>query len=278
MKSVSSERGRRQLRPSRSFSGKVCVITGASSGIGRAVAEDLARRGAIVCAVARREHLLRELLEVLPGEEHSYFVADVSDQDAVRGLARHVEQTHGRCDVLVNNAGFSAGGAFEGERSLDDLRSVMETNFFGAVHCSAALLPLLERAAPSHIVNVASIAGRLPVPGAPSYCASKFALVGWTESARFGLERKGVYLSSVEPGPIPTEGFPQRGLVGKPLLRRLLGTSEDVSAAIVDSIVNRKPQRVVPRAYYLLQIPKLLSPRGYRFAARRILGGRLSGG
>ncbi|MGI8774410.1 MAG: SDR family NAD(P)-dependent oxidoreductase [Actinomycetota bacterium] len=256
------------------LNGKVCIVTGASSGIGRRTAQDLARRGAVVCAVARREDLLVELVESLSGGDHSFFAADVSDPTRVRALARHVEEIHGRCDVLINNAGFSAGGAFRGTDSLEDLHRVIDTNLFGAIHCSAELLPLLVRAAPSHIVNVTSVAGRLSIPGASAYCASKFALVGWTESARYDLESKGVYLSSVEPGPIPTEGFPQSGLVGHPLLRMALGSPGDVSRAIIGSIEHRKPQRVVPRPYYLLQFVRLLAPRLYRSLTRRILAGR----
>lgn len=254
--------------------GKVCVITGASSGIGRRTAQDLARRGAVVCAVARRERLLAELVESLPGDAHSYFAADVSDPARVRALARHVEERHGRCDVLINNAGFSSGGIFRGADSLADLHRVIDTNLFGAIHCSAELLPLLERAAPSHIVNVTSMAGRLSIPGASAYCASKFALVGWTESARYDLESKGVYLSSVEPGPIPTEGFPQTGLVRHPLLSRALGSPADVSRAIIGSIEHRRPQRVVPRPYYLLQFLRLSAPRLFRVLVRRVVGRR----
>lgn len=256
------------------LSGKVCVVTGASSGIGRRTAKDLAGRGAVVCAVARREELLDELVDSLPGAAHSYFTADVSDPARVRALARHVEETHGRCDVLINNAGFSAGGVFRGTVSLEDLHREIDTNLFGAIHCSAELLPLLERAAPAHIVNVTSVAGRLGIPGNSGYCASKFALVGWTESARYDLESRGVYLSSVEPGPIPTEGFPQSGLVAHPLLRMALGSPADVSRAIIDAIEHRKPQRVVPRSYYLLQFVRLLAPRLFRSLTRRIFAGR----
>ena len=258
--------------------GMVCVVTGASSGIGRTLASHLAELGATLCVVARRENLLEELVSSLPGQGHSLFSADVSDRDQVQRLAAHVERDHGRCDVLVNNAGFSAGGSFEGVSSLEDLHAVMDTNFFGAISCAAELLPLLERSAPAHIVNITSVAGRLSSPGASNYCASKFALVGWTESARFDLESRGVYLSSVEPGPIPTEGFPQKGLTRNRIFRRAVGTPEDVARAVVDVIEHRKPQRVVPRPYYLLQFPKLIWPRLYRFLARRIMNSRRSAG
>jgi NAD(P)-dependent dehydrogenase (short-subunit alcohol dehydrogenase family) len=255
------------------FDGKVCVVTGASSGIGRRTAFDLARAGAKVCLAARREDRLIEVLEEIGGTEagHSYKVTDVSDRAQVDALASHVEATYGRCDVLINNAGFSRGMAFEGKESLGDLDAVMGTNLFGAVNCVASFLPLLERSAPASVVNVASVAGRLAYGLGSAYCSSKFALVGWSEAARFDLEPQGIYVSLVEPGPVPTEGFPQKGLVKHPLFRGALASDGDVSRAIQAAIKGRLFRRTVPRWYYLLQFVKLLTPRFYRFAVRKLV-------
>ncbi|MEA2476982.1 MAG: uncharacterized protein QOC87_1181, partial [Actinomycetota bacterium] len=232
------------------LSGKVCVITGASSGIGRQTAADLGAAGAVVCAAARREKELAELIESLGGSAggHSYVVCDVSDRAQVRRLADHVGSTYGRCDALINNAGFSTGDRpFDGDGDIEDLHSTMATNFFGTAYCTAAILPLLESSAPSHIVNVASMAGRLALAGSSAYCASKFAVVGWSESLHFDLAPKGITVSLVEPGPIPTEGFPQTALLDSPLLRLAMGSKEDVSKAIRRAIETNKMQRVVPR-------------------------------
>lgn len=254
------------------LTGKVVVLTGASSGIGRKTAVDLAGDGAKVCLIARREGLLRTLADELGGEAagHSYFVADVSDIDQVKGAAAHVERTYGRCDVLINNAGFSRGGYFEGLGSLDAVRACIETNYLGAVNCVAAFLELLEKSAPARIVNVASMAGRLTFPRSSAYVASKFALVGWSESVRFDLEPRGITVSLIEPGPIPTEGFPQETLVGHPVLRYALGTQAGVSSAIRRSAGGGKAQRVIPRWYYLLQFPRVVAPPLYRFLAKRL--------
>jgi NAD(P)-dependent dehydrogenase (short-subunit alcohol dehydrogenase family) len=250
---------------------KVVVITGASSGIGKRTAEDLAADGARVCLVARREELLKEIGKGLPDPEcHSWFAADVTDRAQIQALVAHVEDTFGRCDVLINNAGFSRGRDFRGTESLPDLESVMATNFFGAAYCTAEFLPLLQASAPSHIVNVASVAGRLAFGNASAYCASKFALVGWTEALYFDLKEQGIHVSLIEPGPIPTEGFTQEGLVGSPVLRFALGTTGDVSAAIRSSIRWKRPERVVPRWYYLLQIPRLVVPPLYRLGIRAL--------
>ncbi|MFN2526702.1 MAG: SDR family NAD(P)-dependent oxidoreductase [Actinomycetota bacterium] len=252
---------------------KVCVVTGASSGIGRRAALDLARAGARVVAVARREDRLAELVDQLGGTQagHSYFVADVSRRADVKALAEHVRAAYGRCDALVNNAGFSNRSRLRGPESVAKLQEVMATNFFGTVYCTAELLSLLESSAPSSVVNVASIAGRLAATSS-AYCASKFAVVGWSEAIRIELASRGVHVGLVLPGPIPTEGFPQEGLRHHPLLRYAAGTDADVSAAIRDVIIHRKSERTVPRWYYLLRLPAIVLPPLYRYAQRRVTG------
>ena len=260
--------------------GKICVVTGASSGIGRRLARDLAGKGAVVCAAARREdrlsELVRDLTPVASGA-HSYVVTDVADRDQVHRLAEHVRETYGRCDVLINNAGISGGRPFDGEQSLETLEKVFRTNFFGAAYCTAAFLPLLESSAPSHVVNIASIAGRVAFGNGSAYCGSKFALVGWSESLYYDLKRKGIHVSLVEPGPIPTEGFPQTALIGSPILRRALGGADDVSRAVQHAIRHKKMQRAVPRFYYLAPILRLLAPPLFRFAAKRLASPNATG-
>lgn len=252
--------------------GKVCVITGASSGIGYRTALDLAAAGAIVCAAARREDRLQALLAEIGGSNrHSYVVADVSDPAQIQRLAGTVSERYGRCDVLINNAGFSKERPWDEPGALGDLEAVMATNFYGVVRCTAAFMPMLLASAPSHVVNVASVAGRLAMGGAPAYSASKFAVVGWSEALHFQMRPKGVFVSLVEPGIVPTEGFPAKAIVGNRLLRHTMGTTEGVSKAIQDVIANRKMQRMTPRWYYLLQIPRLLMPAVYRLAQRKVV-------
>lgn len=255
-----------------SLTGRVCVVSGASSGIGRQTAQDLAAAGATVCGVARREAELQSLVTALPGSGHTYFVCDVSDRQRVGDLAEHVRSSYGRVDVLINNAGFSTGDRpFDGEPDIDDLHATMATNFFGAAYCTAALLPMLESSAPAHVVNVASVAGRLALAGSSAYCASKFALVGWSECLYFDLAPKGITVSLIEPGPIPTEGFPQSALLDSALLRFAVGSTADVSKAIRHAIEKDKMQRVVPRWYYALQVPRLLFPSLYRAVQTRVI-------
>ena len=252
---------------------RVCVVTGASSGIGRATAVSFAASGARVCAVARREARLQQLLTELGGEHagHSMFVCDVAQRDQVAALATFVRSTHGRCDVLVNNAGYSDDGTFEGPGDIERFEQVMAVNFYGTLYCTGELLPLLIESAPSNIVNLASMAGRLGLAGNSSYCASKFAMVGLSESLHIDLAPRGVCVSLIEPGLIPTEGFPQSERAAHPVMKHALGTIEDVTEAILDAVVNRKMERVVPRWYYLLQVPRLLAPPLYRWAGRKLI-------
>jgi short-subunit dehydrogenase len=254
-------------------SGRVCLVTGASSGIGRQTALDFARDGANVCVVARREDRLRSLVEEMGGAErgHSYFVADVSVKKKVSELASFVEERYGRLDVLVNNAGFAKEPPFTEPGYVADLERMMKTNFYGVVYCTHALLPLLIKAAPSSVVNISSLAGRLAVGDSPAYSASKFAVVGLSESLHFQLADEGVSVSVVEPGLIPTEGFSQSGLVRHPVLKYALGSEEDVSAAIRDAVARRKMERVVPRWYYLLQLPRLIAPPLYRLVQKKVI-------
>ncbi|HET7481606.1 MAG TPA: SDR family oxidoreductase [Actinomycetota bacterium] len=260
------------------WSGTVWVITGASSGLGRRTATDVAAAGAQVCVAARREERLRALVDELPGSGHSYHVTDVSKRDEVAALAKHVEATHGRCSVLLNNAGIPGPRGFWGPDAIEDLEALMATNFFGAINCIGEFMPLLERSAPANIVNVTSVAGRIATPGMPAYAASKFALVGWTESVAAEFARKKIYVSSVEPGFIPTEGFPQTEMTGDPMMRRLLGTEAQVSEAIQDAVKHRKVQRVVPRFYYLAQVPEVTAPRLFRSVMTKLAGVRESRG
>ncbi|MDP9226334.1 MAG: SDR family NAD(P)-dependent oxidoreductase, partial [Actinomycetota bacterium] len=236
---------------------------------------------AVLCVAARREARLKSLVDDFPGSGHSYVVTDVSDREQVERLARHVEHSYGRCDVLINNAGFGGERSpFGGVEAIPDLERVMATNFFGAVYCTAEFLPLLLRATPSNIVNVASVAGKIALGGASAYSASKFALVGWSESLHYELADRGICVSLVEPGFIPTEGFPQNDLLSDPILRHVVGSEDQVSATIREAIAGRRFERTVPRWYYLAQIPRLIAPPFYRYVlgkATTRYGARLGG-
>lgn len=244
--------------------GRVAVVTGASSGIGEAVARRLATGGMTVVAVARRADRLKELARQVPRIVPA--PADVVRRTEVAALAAQVARDHGRCDVLINNAGVP-GGAFRGPDDLDDLVRTMQVNLMGAANCTALFRDLLVRSAPSHVINVASVAGKLGI-GPAGYAASKFALVGFSESLALSWARDGITVTQLNPGFIRTEGFPQTQILRTPA-GRAVGRPEDVADAVVDVIVRRPVERTVPRWYHALVVARHLLPGLYwRLAAR----------
>src|SRR6476469_8877192 len=174
----------------------VALVTGASTGIGEATARRLAREpGTELVLVARREELLRELAEALPCRA-TFLAVDLTDEDAPERVRAHVEAEHGRLDLLVNNAGAAWRGSFA-ESGYANVHRHMELNFDAVVRLTEALLPLLRAAAPSAIGNVASTAGRVARARTGAYSASKFALIGWSDSLYAEEMPHGVHIGLV---------------------------------------------------------------------------------
>jgi short-subunit dehydrogenase len=235
---------------------KVALVTGASSGIGRATAERLAREGWRVLLVARRADRLEALASELEGARA--LAADLTDEDAPERLRQAAEQ-EGALHLLVNNAGSAWRSSFA-EGGADNVRRTMELNSDSVVRLTEALLPLLRRSAPSAIVNVSSTAGRLAFAKQGAYAASKFALAGWTEALRLEERSHGVHVGLVLPGFIDTEGFPQRGLTKRRLTRWAVSTPEKAADAILAAGPRGKAERYVPRPYRLAAIARALFP------------------
>jgi hypothetical protein len=188
------------------FVGRNAIVTGASSGIGRELAAMLASQGANVALIARRGQLLRDLADRLTefGADALPIICDVTDQSQVNQAVDAVCDAFGGVDIVVNNAGVLIPSLFN-EASVEDLRRMMDVNFFGAVHMTRAVLPIMQDAARGNIVNIASIAGRLGGPALSGYSASKFALIGFTESLRIELYGSGVTASLVVPASVDTD-------------------------------------------------------------------------
>ena len=235
----------------------VAVVTGASSGIGEATARRLARDGAQLVLVARREDRLRALADELGGA--TVVAVDLTDDDAPRRVAEAVESTHGRLDLLVNNAGAAWRGSFA-DIGWEGVEKHMKVNFDATVRLTHALLPLLRRSAPASIVNVASVAGRISRARSGAYSASKFALIGWSDGLHAEERPYGVHVGMVLPGFVATEGFPQRELMEKPLTRRIVSTPEKVADAIVKVGPGGKAERYVPRYYWIVVALRILAP------------------
>jgi uncharacterized protein len=247
--------------------GMVALVTGASSGIGEATARLLAREhGARLILVARREERLGALATELGGA--TVVAADLTAEDAPARVAAAVEREHGRLDLLVNNAGAGWRGDFA-STGWANVKRHMELNFDAVVRLTEALLPLLRTSAPSAIVNVSSTAGRVGRAGSGSYSASKFALVGWSDSLHLEERPHGVHVGLVLPGFAATEGFPQRELVDRAATRWIVTTPDKVAAAVLDAGLNDKAERYVPRAYGLAAALRAVTPS----LVRRAMGG-----
>ncbi len=235
----------------------IAVVTGASSGIGEAIARRLARDGAKLVLVARREDRLRALADELGGA--TVVAVDLTDDDAPQRVADAVESEHGRLDLLVNNAGAAWRGNFA-DIGWEGVEKHMKLNFDATVRLTHALLPLLRRSAPSSIVNVASVAGRVSRPKSGAYSASKFALIGWSDGLYAEEKPNGVHVGMVLPGFISTEGFPQRELMQKWHTRRIVSTPEKVAEAILAVGPGGKAERYVPRPYWVIAALRTLAP------------------
>jgi len=183
------------------------VITGATSGIGRETAKEFARAHARVVVAGRREERLRELATEIEakGGEVLAVRTDVSDRSQVERLIEHAVTRFGRIDTLVNNAGVGIAARFE-EQSLEDFRRVMETNFWGAVFaCKAAVPRMRAQSTGGVIINVSSVLGKRGMPYETAYCASKFALAGFSEALRTEVMADGIDVSTIFPGAVETE-------------------------------------------------------------------------
>jgi short-subunit dehydrogenase len=190
--------------------GKRVVITGASSGVGAALARRLAEQGAVVGLIARRRDRLTQVLadcqKTSPGS--TMWVADLADSSDVGPLALQAWDTLGGIDVLVNNAAIPKRRAVTA-LDPDDVEAVMRVNFFAPVRLILAVLPRMLERDKGTIVNVSSVGGRLGIIHESAYSASKFALCGWSEAMAVDLHGTGVSVRLIEPGPVDTEIWDQ---------------------------------------------------------------------
>lgn len=192
----------------REIRGSRAIVTGASSGIGRAIAWELARGGAALVVTARRENRLRELADEIAagGGQVQFVVGDVTDPQTRQKTIDTAQSSFGGLDVLVNNAGVGAVGLFE-DADPGRVRQIMEVNFFALVEMTRLALPLLKQGTNPILVNVGSILGHRGVPHSSEYCASKFAVQGFSESIRAELASQGIDVLVVSPGTTETEFF-----------------------------------------------------------------------
>ena len=227
----------------RDLSGLRVLVTGASQGIGRAIAFHAAMRVMRVIAAARNWDMLVQLQEEVKanGQVLEIVQADVATPEGREAMVRAATDRFGGLDVLINNAGIGATGHFA-ESSPDALRAIMETNFFGTVETTRAFLPLLQQGKTPAVVNVSSILGRRAIPGRSLYSASKFAVEGWTQAIRAEFARFGIDVITINPGLTKTN-FSQNMLErnAKQSLDHMRGmTPDQVAKATLDALAAGK--------------------------------------
>lgn len=235
------------------------LLTGCSSGIGRAAAERLGRSGRLVYATARRLDAIAEL----EAAGCRLLQLDVTDEESMSAAVQAVTAAHGRVGALVNNAGYGEYGAIE-EVPMDRVRRQFETNVFGLARMCQLVLPGMRAAGSGRIVNVSSMGGRLVFPGGGYYHATKYAVEAISDALRYELRPFGIAVSIVEPGPIRTEfGAVAAHTLGESAdstgpysaftdaadaamanvyTGRLAGRPEDVAAAIDKAVTSRRPR------------------------------------
>jgi uncharacterized protein len=233
---------------------RVAVVTGASSGIGAAIARRLAREGDLCVLLARREDRLRDLAAELGGE---YELCDVSDRGSVERAAAAVLERHPQIGVLVNNAGIPGRRSF---LQLEPARieEVLRTNYLGGLWCLRAFLPGLGPG--SHVVNVVSVAGTVAFPPSGPYSASKHAQLAFSRATAAELAPRGVHVLTVLPGFVETEGFPQRAVLSSGFFRRAVIAPDEVAEKVVRALRRGRRELFVPRWYRTFALVQALAP------------------
>lgn len=267
----------------------VAVITGAGSGIGRALAKRLAAEGIVGLAIAdvNREGL-EETAMMLGDAKVSLHVVDVADREAMQAFVDAVISEHGRVTHVINNAGVALGGTLK-EVSLDEIEWLMGVNFWGVVHGTKLFLPYLVKEPEAHIVNISSLFGLVAPPGQTAYCASKFAVRGFTEALRHELDGTNIAVSSVHPGGVRTNIANSARIAESSEItadeleqrlarmnRNLSTTTPDRAAEIIIKGIKKRSPRIIvgPDAQLLSWIQRLF-PKRYLAIANAISGGKL---
>jgi short-subunit dehydrogenase len=185
---------------------KVVFLTGASSGIGEALALEMARRGAILGLLARRESLLRDLVAKCErkGTAAREFPCDITDETSVFDAAEELRGEFGKIDILIANAGIGGGSVRAKDIKPSDFRRVIDTNLIGAMNSVAAVLPQMIERGSGQIVGISSLAGIRGLPKSAAYCASKAGMNAYFESVRLDVRDKGVAVTVIQPGFIKT--------------------------------------------------------------------------
>ena len=269
----------------------VVIITGAASGIGRSLAVRLSKESIAGIAISdvNAEGLAEtEKMITNANLKVTTHKVNVAEEEEMRRFAGEVIKMHGRATHIINNAGVALGGSVK-EVSLDDMRWLMSINFWGVVHGTKFFLPFLEKEKSAHIVNFSSVFGIIAPPGQASYCASKFAVRGFTEALRHELENSNITVSVVHPGGVKTniannarigensdrtekEIEERRAQANRNIDR---STPEQAAEIIVKGIKTKNERILIGTDARLISSIARLFPRRYFSVIDKLSGGRL---
>jgi len=250
----------------RRYDGEVAVVTGASSGLGRRIATELAGRGATVVGIARRQELLDDLAGELRTRTASSrtVVCDVADAGAYQAVLADVERDFGRVDILIAAAGMEAETRVPGA-TLDEFRKTMDVNFFGVVAGTLAVVPGMVARGHGVVVNVSSDSARAPSPGGGAYAASKAALSAFSEAVAMEVIERGVHVHVLYPGWVPTPmglAAVERGmpLPPKPVRR----TEEQIAELVLERMGSDAIELNASRLPVMAPLARAFFPKAYR--------------
>ena len=244
------------------FSGRNVLITGASSGIGRLLALEMAAKGARIALVARRKDELDGVAEeVRAGGGNAIALAcDVGDREQALDTAARAVEELGSIDVLVNNAGYGRHRRFV-DWEIEDMERMMRVNYLGSLYFTKALVPAMVERGSGWLVFIASVAGRIAPADETAYAASKFAMVGLASSLSLEVEDAGVHVLTVCPGAIRTPFFDDEALARLPAVaRRQMAEPEGLVEAIMDALARGKRELTYPKWIASGYIAQVLAP------------------
>ncbi len=252
------------------FKDKVAIVTGASSGIGKETARLLWQKGAKVVLAARRKEEINSLSHELSGS--LAIPTDITQDSDVKNLIHKTINHFGKIDILINNAGILLHKPIC-DSTEEEIRKVMEVNFFGAVRCIHAVLPMMKKQEGGTIANVSSISGKIGLPNIGFYSSSKFALMGYSQALRQELKEYGIFVTVICPGIVYTPM--NQSLIDnarKEGRRVTFIQPEEVGRIILTAIEKKKPEIVLPKFTKLFFwahffFPQLMENIAWKFRA-----------
>jgi short-subunit dehydrogenase len=257
----------------KSLQGKVAVVTGAGSGIGRELAIQLAQKGARVAAVDRNPDTVRETVEMITGAQGvaRHYVVDVSQKEKLEELAQAVQEDLGPADVVINNAGLLIKSERFDSVPYKDLQMLMDVNVWGVINCTTAFLPQLLNRPEASVVNLSSLGGLVGLMQQVPYATAKYAVRGFSEALRMDLYETPVHVTVVYPGPVATNIFlnspslsgEERMEAHRKMENFKTTTPSAAATKIIKGIQTRKARVLICRDTYIMDIVARLMPALY---------------